>query len=338
MQLPRCGRVGDSPSPDRTHPDAKDGPPPNRREPRSAAKFVKMTRTAATLAPTHLRIVPARKPREICVLSDSTANLARHLLAAVMTQFPAGAASVRFESFVRTAARADEVLRGLGPDVAGVCHAIVSASLKRRVEAHCAAAGVPCLDLTGGVMKFLRTVTGARPQADVRALHRLDAIYRRRIGAMEFTLCHDDGLGLDSLADADVVLVGVSRTSKTPTSILLAQQGYRTANVSLAAGIAPPTQLLAMPRRKVIGLTMRPEQLALIRARRQTAWRMAPTTYSGGDSVAGELAWCRRLFREQGWAVLDVTDQAVEETAARIVEMLGPPAGPLASGDDVLPA
>jgi regulator of PEP synthase PpsR (kinase-PPPase family) len=155
---------------------------------------------------------------------------------------------------------------------------------------------------------------------------------------MEFTLCHDDGLGLETLADADVVLAGVSRTSKTPTSILLAQQGYRAANVSLATGIAPPAELLALPRHKVIGLIMQPAQLALIRERRQTAWRMAATAYSGGESVADELAWCRKLFREQGWAVLDVTDQAVEETAARIAEQVGPPAGPLASGDDVLPA
>jgi regulator of PEP synthase PpsR (kinase-PPPase family) len=284
------------------------------------------------------RLTTAEAARELVLLSDSTANLARHVIAAVLTQFPPGAAAVRFESFVRTAARVDEVLRTAGPGVAGVCHAIVSGALKRRVAAHCAKAGIPCFDLTGGVVEFLRDVTGARPQADVGALHRLDAIYRRRIGAMEFTLCHDDGLGLETLAGADVVLVGVSRTSKTPTSILLAQQGYRAANVSLATGITPPGELLALPRRKVVWLMMQPTQLALIRERRQTAWRMAPTTYSGGESVASELAWCRKLFREQGWAVIDVTDQAVEETAARIAEMVGPPAGPLAGGDDVLPA
>src|SRR5689334_6395327 len=174
-----------------------------------------------------LRRVPNHRPREVVVLSDSTANLARHLLAAVLTQFPPGAAAVRFESFVRTPARVDEVLRAACPGVAGVCHAIVSAALKRRVASHCAKAGIPCFDLTAGVVQFLRDVTGTRPRADVRALHRLDAIYRRRIGAMDFTLCHDDGQGLETLAEADVVLAGVSRTSKTPTSILLAQQGYR---------------------------------------------------------------------------------------------------------------
>jgi regulator of PEP synthase PpsR (kinase-PPPase family) len=151
----------------------------------------------------------------------------------------------------------------------------------------------------------------------------MDDAYRRRIGAMEFTLGHDDGLGLDTLHEADVVLVGVSRTSKTPTSILLAQQGYQAANISLAMGVEPPSQLALIPPTKVVGLVIDPSQLAMIRNRRQAAWGMAPTPYGDPANVAREVAWSRTLFQRLGWPILDVTDQAVEETAARVIEMLG---------------
>jgi len=113
------------------------------------------------------------------------------------------------------------------------------------------------------------------PRADLNALHRIDHTYDRRIDALEFALNHDDGLGLDTLAHADIVLTGVSRTSKTPTSIYLAQQGFLVANVSLALGIDPPAQLLSLPPRKVVAYMIGAQQLALIRARRQAAWNAA---------------------------------------------------------------
>jgi regulator of PEP synthase PpsR (kinase-PPPase family) len=151
----------------------------------------------------------------------------------------------------------------------------------------------------------------------------VDAAYTRRVKAVEFALEHDDGLGLDTLHEADVVLVGVSRTSKTPTCMYLAQQGYKAANVSLASGVEPPAQLMALPKGKVAALAIDPRQLAEIRSRRQTAWKMADTSYNLPGAVAAEVAWSRRLFARAGWAVFDVTDQAIEETAARVVDRLG---------------
>jgi regulator of PEP synthase PpsR (kinase-PPPase family) len=165
------------------------------------------------------------------------------------------------------------------------------------------------------------------------ALHRMDEGYRRRIGALEYTIAHDDGLGLSTLADADVVLAGVSRTGKTPTSIYLAQQGYRVANVALAIESPPPPELLALRGRKVVGLVISPEQLVMIRTRREANWGMDRTGYGESDHVARELAWARQLFARQGWPVLDVTDQAIEETAAKVVEALGLTATPAGGGD-----
>jgi regulator of PEP synthase PpsR (kinase-PPPase family) len=260
----------------------------------------------------------------VLVLSDSTGNLARHLLTAVLTQFPARSISVQFENFIRTEARLDLVLQQAVLAKAVICHAMVSAELKIRIKSVCAASRLKCFDLTGGLVSFLEKSTRVSPTGNLQALHCLDDAYRRRIDAMEFTLNHDDGLGLETIHTADVVLVGVSRTSKTPTSILLAQQGYRAANVSLAQGVEPPKELFAVAPSKVVGLTINPDQLALIRARRQAAWKMTQTTYNAPDNVDREIHWSRALFRERGWPVLDVTDQAVEETAAKIIELVGP--------------
>jgi regulator of PEP synthase PpsR (kinase-PPPase family) len=259
----------------------------------------------------------------IHVLSDSTANLSRHMLTAVLTQFPPDSVRLVFHSFTRTPDQVDKAIGKL-PRQALVCHALVSPELKEQVEKICKKGKVQAHDLTGGLATFLHESTGLEPRRDVNALHKIDSAYRKRIGAMEFTLNHDDGLGLDTIHEADIVLVGVSRTSKTPTSILLAQQGYRAANVSLAQGIDPPPQLLAMPKEKVVALVINPSQLALIRAHRQRTWEMRQTTYDEPRSVAKEIAWARALFQKQGWRVIDVTDQAVEETAARVIEARGP--------------
>ena len=265
----------------------------------------------------------AKSKPAIHVLSDSTANLSRHMLTAVLTQFPPDSVDLRFHSFTRNEEQVDKAIGKL-KGKAIVCHALVSPELKARVEQICQKTKIPTHDLTGGLASFLQQSTGLEPRRDVNALHRIDSAYRKRIGAMEFTLNHDDGLGLDTIQDADIVLAGVSRTSKTPTSILLAQQGYRAANVSLAIGIDPPPQLLAMPKEKVIALIISPSQLALIRAHRQRTWEMRQTTYDEPRSVAKEIAWAKALFQKQGWKVIDVTDQAVEETAARIIEARGP--------------
>lgn len=278
------------------------------------------------------RPAPLARP-VIYAISDSTGNLARHMLTAFLTQFPPGALSVHFEAFVRSEGRLDQVLSAAQKARGVVCHAMVSPAFKARITAFCDAAQVPCCDLTGGVVEFLSSQTGVATSTDLEALHRLDESYRQRIGALEFTLSHDDGLGTETLCDADIVLAGISRTSKTPTSIYLAQQGYRVANVALAYGVEPPPQLLALPPGRVMALTINPQQLVLIRTRREAGWRMDASAYGDPEHVAQEVAWARRLFARQHWAVLDVTDQAVEETAARIIETLAPARGSTADPD-----
>ena len=265
----------------------------------------------------------ARGGRTLYVLSDSTGNLARHMLTAFLTQFPRDAFTVRFKSFVQTEANVDTAFHEIEATPGLVLHAVVSAELKRAIAQRCRRLKLPECDLTGPFVDFLARESGISPAANHRRLHDVDEHYQNRIRALEFTLEHDDGLGLDTLEEADIVLVGVSRTSKTPTSIYLAQQGRRVANVSLAHQVEPPQQLLRISPRKVVALVIDPQQLAEIRARRQTEWRMPTTSYNDPEHVKAEMAWARRLYARQGWPILDVTDQAIEETAARVLAILG---------------
>jgi regulator of PEP synthase PpsR (kinase-PPPase family) len=287
-----------------------------------------MTRATLAKPPTRMtkttpRASP-RAPRALYVVSDSTGSLPRHVLGALLTQFPPEAVSMRLEPFVRTLPLLEEVLERAKRDDAAVCHAMVSGPFKRFVKRTCRRFKLPCHDLTGGTVAFLSDVTGLPARPDLAALHRLDEAYKRRIESIEFALGHDDGLGLDTLHGADIVLAGVSRTSKSPTSIYLAQLGYRVANVALAMGISPPPQLLSLPPGRVVGLAINPAQLMLIRARREAAWGMARTSYGQADHIAREVAWARRLFNEHGWPVVDVTDQSIEETAARVITLAAP--------------
>src|SRR5262245_36283770 len=243
-------------------------------------------------------------PLRVHVISDSTGNLAHHILAALVTQFPAGAFLPRFWTFIRTSEQLDRALQIVIQEGGIILHAVVSDQAKDRVAEFCRQQKVPCKDLTGGFVEFLAEASGLSPAADPEQIHRVDEAYDRRIRAVEFTLEHDDGLGLGTIGEADVVLCGVSRTSKTPTSIYLAQQGHRVANVALAHGVDPPAELLSLPKGKVVGLIIDPHRLLEIRRRRQADWSMAKTRYDDEEAVIEEIKWSRRLFAKQGWPVI----------------------------------
>lgn len=273
--------------------------------------------------PKRRRASGADGPRPIYVLSDSTGNLGRHVLTAILTQFPSDAFRLEMRSFIRSPAQIEDVFQQVRERPGVVFHGMLDPEHKRLIRQGCKAAGVECCDLTGGFVDLLARASGITPGKNYALLHHVDEAYHRRVRALEFTLEHDDALGLDSIGEADIVLVGVSRTSKTPTSIYLAQLGYRVANVALAIEVEPPRELLAVKERKVVGLVINPATLAEIRDRRRSEWRMEAGNYTDPSAIAREIAWSRNLFTRQRWPVLDVTNQAVEETAARIVHALG---------------
>ncbi len=247
------------------------------------------------------------------------------MVTSFLTQFPAGSFEVLTRPFIGEAERFSPFMEVVSARPGIVFHAVIAPELKRQISALCEKLHVPCWDLTGSAVGFLAKAAKLEPQSDSQRLHPVDGAYCGRINAMAFTLEHDDGLGLDTLAEADIVLAGVSRTGKTPTSMLLAIQGFRAANVALAMGVTPPRELFALNSQKIIGLVIDPGQLAEIRTRRQTAWRMTQTGYNEPREVAKEIEWSRQVFANLRCPVLDVTDQAIEETAARIVDLLGIP-------------
>lgn len=266
---------------------------------------------------------PAAKPTALYVLSDSTGGLARHMVTMFLTQFPHGAFAMQMKPFLREPSRLARAMEAMRRRPGIVFHAVVSVELKQKIADECKRLKSPCCDLTGPSVEFLARASGLSPVADHQRLHKLDHGYNQRINAMSFTLAHDDGLGLESLDDAEIVLTGVSRTGKTPTSVFLAMMGFRVANISLAMGVEPPAELTGLPPGKLIGLVIDPSRLAEIRGRRQTAWHMAPTDYSQTDHIGEEIGWSRRLFTKLGCPILDVTNQAIEETSARVLDLLG---------------
>jgi [pyruvate, water dikinase]-phosphate phosphotransferase / [pyruvate, water dikinase] kinase len=256
------------------------------------------------------------------VLSDSTGNLARHMVTSFLTQFPPAAFSVHMRPFVSEPDRLSKALADVAAERGIVFHAVVLPKLKDAITRRCRALNVPCCDLTGPAVAFLAKASRIKPVSDQHRLHPVDHTYVDRINAMSFTLEHDDGLGLETLDQADIVLAGVSRTGKTPTSVYLAMLGFRAANVPLAMKASIPAQLLSLPPGKVVGLVINPRQLVEIRTRRQTGWRMQQTSYNDHAEVREELLWSRRVFAQMKCPVLDVTNQAVEETAARVLDLL----------------
>jgi [pyruvate, water dikinase]-phosphate phosphotransferase / [pyruvate, water dikinase] kinase len=224
---------------------------------------------------------------------------------------------------LQTPAKLETALADVGSAGGVVFHALVAPEAKRSVEQFCADRRLPVCDLTGSFVEFLTRATGLSPTNNIRALHEVSEGYRARIAALEFTLAHDDGLGLETIHQADIVLVGVSRTSKTPTSIYLGQQGYATANFALAIEAPVPDEVLALPATKVVGLLIDPLRLAEVRHSRRESWSMQQSSYTDMTHIAEEIAWSRKLFGRKGWRTIDVTHSAIEETAGRIVEMLG---------------
>lgn len=260
-------------------------------------------------------------PRGLYVLSDSTGNLAQHMVAAFLTQFPPETFEVRVFPFLRSQDALAAVFERAPKDTT-VVHAVVSPELKATIELYCAKRGLAVRDLTGPVVEFLASRAQVTLPASPEALHAVNASYYRRIEAVEFTLSHDDGLGVDTLREADVVLVGVSRTSKTPTCMYLAQQGIKAANISLAPGVETPKELFDLPASKIVGLLIDPSELIPIRRQRQTSFRMSDTAYARSTEVHRELAESRALFGKLGCHTIDITNQAIEETAGRIMLLL----------------
>lgn len=271
---------------------------------------------------------PAGAPRfatyfHVHLVSDSTGETLNAMAKAVVARFDGVIPIEHIYALVRSRKQLDRVMQEIEAAPGVVLHTIVDAELRQALEEGCRAASVPTIAALDPLVAALTRYLGAPLSSRVGAQHALDHEYFNRIEALNYAIAHDDGAGAPDLDEADVVLVGVSRTSKTPTSIYLAHRGVRAANIPLVPGAEPPPQLFSLRRALVVGLTVSPERLIQIRRNRLLSLREErESAYIESESVRDEIVRARKLFERYGWPIIDVTRRSVEETAAAVINQL----------------
>ncbi len=256
----------------------------------------------------------------VFVVSDGTGDTGTATVRAAMLQFQS-AWRLRVFGDVRDVSEARRVILLAAEARALVVFSLVDGEVVAALNLEADRNGVVAVDLLGPLIAKVAQRLRAEPRHQPGLLHGFSDDYFKRIEAVEFAVRHDDGANVRTLYEADIVLTGVSRTSKTPLSMYLAQRGYKTGNVPLIPQVDPPRELLELDRRKVFGLIIDPSTLTTVRQARLRVLKASPATaYTDAEAVVNELERSRRLFARQGWRRVDITGRAVEENASRIVE------------------
>ncbi|MDO8980042.1 MAG: pyruvate, water dikinase regulatory protein [Afipia sp.] len=256
------------------------------------------------------------------MISDSTGETLITVARAVAAQYSNVSPVEHVYPLVRSQKQLDRVLAEIEEAPGIVLFTLLEKDLVERLEAKCQEINIPSLSIIGPVMQLFQAYLGTETSRRVGAQHTLNAEYFKRIDALNYSMMHDDGQHVEGLEEADVVLVGVSRTSKTPTSIYLANRGVRTANVPLVPGIPIPHQLETLKKPLVVSLHATPERLIQVRQNRLLGiGRTGDDSYIDRQTVAEEVAFARKLSVKFDWALLDVTRRSIEETAAAIMKL-----------------
>jgi regulator of PEP synthase PpsR (kinase-PPPase family) len=262
------------------------------------------------------------KTSHLHLVSDATGETVRNVVRACLVQFEGIDVVEHMWPLVRTKGQLDKVLEAIGKQPGLVLFTVVDTSLRTALTNGLRKLKVPHTSVLDPIMGSLANYLGLQSRNLPGRQHELDAEYFSRIDAMQFVLAHDDGQATWDLDHADVVLVGVSRTSKTPTCIYLANRGIKAANVPLVPGAAVPSELLEARHPLIVGLTKDPVSLVQIRRNRlRTLNESENTDYTDLEIVKQELAAARRLFSEHDWPTIDVTRRSIEETAAAILQL-----------------
>ena len=256
------------------------------------------------------------------LLSDSTGETLEVIANACLAQFEGVDVRRHLWPMVRSEGHLDRVLDDVERRPGLVLYTLVNNTLRRDLEQKARRRGIQAVAALDPVTHALSVVLGREAAGRPGRQHALDAAYFARVDAIQFTIAHDDGIGAENWEEADIVLAGVSRTSKTPTAIYLANRGFKVANIPLVPEAPPPSSLFSLEHPLVVGLTTNPDRLVQIRRNRLLALNQAPETdYVDLEAVNAELAFARRLFADNGWPVIDVTRRSIEETAFAIVKL-----------------
>lgn len=263
----------------------------------------------------------AKRTFVLHLITAGGGNVVGDLMTAMITQFPDTVFQKTHHPFQDTLEKVKKTLSLIkGPNTL-VVHALVDPRAKQRVRQACVPQHIAHYDLTGPLVHFLADHIGVLPSNDLSPMYQIDEDYFRRIEAVEFTMQHDDGLGLETLDGSEIVLVGLSRVSKSPTSIFLASRGYKTANVSISPQTGFPDELLNV-KNKIVALTVQPKRLSEIRAARIQEKQCADIAYRNLPDVIREVIDAETEYRKRRYPILDITEMTVEQTAAKVLETL----------------
>ncbi|WP_088229058.1 pyruvate, water dikinase regulatory protein [Desulfosporosinus sp. FKB] len=259
----------------------------------------------------------------IYVISDALGETAEFVGRAAAAQFVGIKTRIRRVPYVRDEAHLEEILEEAVAEEAILVYTLVLKGLRDYLERRAAERGLKTVDILGPLIEALSKQTGMEPTHTPNIIHRLDEQYFRKVEAIEFAVKYDDGKDPRGVLYADVVLIGVSRTSKTPLSMYLAYKGLKAANIPLVPEVIPPDELYAISPRKIIGLTLRPELLNQIRTERlKTLGLGASADYANLERIMQELEYARGIMKRIGCPIVEVTGKAVEETASIVLEIL----------------
>jgi len=258
---------------------------------------------------------------KIYAVSDGTGRTAEQALKAVLTQFQNREVEIIVKGEVRSEPQVEEIVREVARQKGFIVHTLVSESLRENILRICRIHNVEAIDLIGPLLLRLANFLHESPQGEPGLFFTLNKEYFKRIDSMQFAFTHDDGSRANEYNKAEIVLVGVSRTFKTPLSIFLAYKGWFVANFPVVMGAELPESLSTMPYGTVFGLTTQPYELSLLRLARQEYLGGASDDYAAVESVRKELNYARRIFNRFEWPVIQVTNKPIEEIASEILSV-----------------
>jgi regulator of PEP synthase PpsR (kinase-PPPase family) len=275
-----------------------------------------------------LRAAPVHKPHSffhLHLISDATGETLLAAGRAASAQYKDARAIEHIYPLIRTEKQLMKVFEDIEAEPGIVLYTVVEQTLARRIDERCTAMGLPCVSVLEPVLTVFQSYLGTPAGRRVGAQHVLDAQYFRRIDALNFTMEHDDGQLPGDIEDADIVLVGISRTSKTPTSIYLANRGIKTANIPIVLGVPVPDSLITARRPLIVGLIATAERIAHVRQNRVLGASAGYDSqfYVDRAAISEELAYARQICTRHGWPTIDVSRRSIEETAAAIVALRG---------------
>lgn len=255
------------------------------------------------------------------LVSDSTGETLVAMMKASTAQFRNATALEHLHALVRSESQMNKALKEIGAKPGVVLYTLVNEDRRKMLESYCAKLNIPAISILDPTLSMLGRYLGAAMISEVGAQRTLDAEYYGRIEALDYAMAHDDGQNVMGLANADIVLLGISRTSKTPTSIYLANRGYKTGNIPLVPGAPLPTILEDFPNPFIVGLVAAPDRIVQIRQQRLVGLKQnEQTDYIDVDRVRDEMREAKRMFVKKGYKVIDVTRKSIEETSAQIIK------------------